>query len=77
MVVFKSCFGSSLFVGFDFFGVRDWPLGLLGFRVGGEERPRVREGRDWCVMGFGRGRRGGCCCCCCRYDWLKSGAEDG
>lgn len=51
----KSCFGSSLFVGFDFFGVRDWSLRLLlGFRV--------REGREyWWVMGVGRGRRGGCC----------------
>ena len=51
----KSClFGSSLFVGFDFFGVRDWSLRLLfGFRV--------REGREyWWAMGVGRGRRGGC-----------------
>ena len=43
-------FGSSfLMLGcLDFFGVKDWSLGLLVFRVavGGQERPRLREGRE-------------------------------
>lgn len=59
VVVFISCFGSSRLVGFDFFGVSDWSLVLLGFLLGGQERPRVREGREWWGLGSGRGRRGG------------------
>lgn len=39
----KSCFESSLFVGFDFLGVRDWSLRLfLDFPLGvGHESPRA------------------------------------
>jgi len=44
-------FGSSTFLVLgclDFFGVRDWSLGLLVFLVaeGGPERPQLREGRE-------------------------------
>lgn len=49
-IIKDSFFGSSFLVlgCLDFFGVKDWSLGLLVFlvAVGGQEKPRLREGRE-------------------------------